>query len=223
MAATHATPNLDVRFRRVFRSDLDAVEDLHIECLPVRYGATFYNRLVSPSSGINCVIAVARVPNMENAENKSAEGKNSEDKNAEAKDPEEARGELLLGVITTRTIDSKTCDEREFIEGPAKLLYIMTLVVRQRYRRCGVASSLLQRCIQPQHNSPICKAVYLHVIIHNEGAIGFYERNDFQCMARRRNFYCIEGQRFDSFVYMLHINGGTRPSQAPSGWRCCLL
>merc|ERR1712032_676159 len=86
-------------------------------------------------------------------------------------------------------------------------------------------SSLLRRSIQAHQNSPICKAVYLHVIIYNVGAIGFYERNNFLCMTRRRNFYFIKGQHFDSFVYMMYVNGGRRPTATPStwSWRCCIL
>ena len=40
------TSKLDVRFRCICPSDLDEVENLHIECLPVRYGAVFiYDKL----------------------------------------------------------------------------------------------------------------------------------------------------------------------------------
>ena len=120
-----------------------------------------------------------------------------------------------------------------------KVFFCLWLGLRNKFSACNenvyinrADSVFVVRLLPHLHQ------VYLHVITYNEGAIGFYESNNFQCMARRQSmcidgfgvpshdslsnvadFYCIEGQNFDSFVYMLHINGGRRPLVTPFRWR----
>lgn len=57
-------------------------------------------------------------------------------------------------------------------------------------RRKGVASHLIQWIVERAKTSK-CRAVYLHVINYNHAAIGMYQRNDFQEIACRQNFYYI--------------------------------
>merc|ERR1712113_145124 len=43
----------------------------------------------------------------------------------------------------------------------------------------------------------------------------FYERNGFHQLRRNPGFYSINGQPYDSYIYILYVNGGRR---APQTW-----
>jgi histone acetyltransferase MCC1 len=103
-------------------------------------------------------------------------------------------------------------------------LYIMTLGILNQYRRKGLGRLLLEKCILHARGFPCCGAVYLHVITSNRGAIRFYESNDFQRLRELEGYYVIAHQRFNSFLYILYINGASSPhSSWFRYWRCGVL
>jgi hypothetical protein len=55
-------------------------------------------------------------------------------------------------------------------------------------------------------------ALYLHVLASNTSAIQFYEKHQFQKIRLLKNYYYIDGQYRDAFLYALFINGGKPPS-----------
>lgn len=59
-----------------------------------------------------------------------------------------------------------------------------------------------------------CRAVYLHVISYNKTAILFYEKNAFHALRKLRNFYYINGQYYDAYLYVFYVNGGRPPCTA---------
>ena len=76
------------------------------------------------------------------------------------------------------------------------------------------ASALVWEVIQYANQLPSCRAVYLHVIAYNRSAITFYQKNMFQCLRKLHNFYCIEGQYHDAYLYVYYVNGGHSPCSA---------
>lgn len=60
-----------------------------------------------------------------------------------------------------------------------------------------------------------CTVLYLHVIDYNVNAQGFYKRLGFQKHSRVADFYPIEGNNHDAFVYLKYMNGGEPPLPEP--------
>lgn len=99
---------------------------------------------------------------------------------------------------------------RKFPEA-TQLTYILSLGVLKEYRRLGIASLLLDTLIHHLNIQTKCKAVYLHVLSSNAGAIKFYEKRNFQRRAHLPKYYTINGQAHDGYTYVLYMNGGEPP------------
>ena len=83
----------------------------------------------------------------------------------------------------------------------------MTLGTALEYRRCGIGRRLVDDCLQRAKENRYCGAIYLHVITHNKPAIRFYERMNFEWITEIKNYYCIEGQHYNCYVYAKAVNG----------------
>lgn len=66
--------------------------------------------------------------------------------------------------------------------------YIVTLDVALQYRRCGLASEMIQN-IEQRAMEAGCGIVELHVSIENGGAITFYEREGYERSHIVKSFY----------------------------------
>lgn len=75
----------------------------------------------------------------------------------------------------------------------------------------SAASSLIREVIKYASSIPTCRAVYLHVISYNNPAINLYKKISFKCVRRLRGFYFINGQHYDSYLFMYYVNGGRSP------------
>ncbi|KAI8540594.1 hypothetical protein RHMOL_Rhmol09G0275600 [Rhododendron molle] len=74
-----------------------------------------------------------------------------------------------------------------------------------------MASSLVGEVIKYVSSIPMCQAVYLHVISHNNPAFHLYQKMSFECFRRLHGFYLINGQHYDSFLFVFYLNGGQSP------------
>ena len=119
-------------------------------------------------------------------------------------------------------------------------MYILTLGVVETYRKLGVGSDYITQCtmiwifigssplflcnfcffaakslikevIKYASSIPVCRGVYLHVITHNNPAIRLYKRMSFRCVRRLHGFYLINGQHFDSYLFVYFVNGSRSP------------
>jgi ribosomal-protein-alanine N-acetyltransferase len=75
--------------------------------------------------------------------------------------------------------------------------YLVTIDVDERFRREGLGQRMLTRGEERVRESD-GEAMYLHVYVKNEAAIGFYERNGYRNARKQRDFY---GPGIDAVLY----------------------
>jgi ribosomal-protein-alanine N-acetyltransferase len=81
--------------------------------------------------------------------------------------------------------------------GDGVLGYVVTLDVAEKFRRKGLARTLL---LEAEKRGAVAGALWmeLHVFAGNEGAIRFYEHSDYTRVGVSRRFY---GRAGDAFIY----------------------
>lgn len=84
----------------------------------------------------------------------------------------------------------------------------MTLGTVRAYRQEGLATSLVERCIdQVVAPDPSCGALYLHVITSNTQAIRFYEGLGFWRVEEIADYYTIDGEHHNCYLYAKYFHG----------------
>lgn len=92
----------------------------------------------------------------------------------------------------------------------SQVTYILSIGVNKELRRMGIASMLLDTLLEYLRETD-CKAVYLHVLCSNQGALNFYRKRNFQQRIYLPNYYTINGQFHDGYCYVLYMNNGQPP------------
>ena len=184
--STFSTSNIS--FRQIQPEDHNDIKKLHEEFFPVRYVDAFYDDAVLGRGigGQPLITIIATVPMEKN-------GKSSQ----------------IIGFIFAQFMATRRCDERNLFYAtntPPKLFYILTLGVKQEYRKLGLATALVQKCIVCAKNDSSCGLIYLHVIHYNQAAIRLYETLGFQHIKTLTDFYTIEDKVYDSYLYGFYIN-----------------
>ncbi|KAL8095558.1 histone acetyltransferase MCC1-like isoform X2 [Apium graveolens] len=179
-----------ISYRPIRPSDLEVIEKIHAELFPIRYESEFFLNVVN---GRDIVSWGAVDRNRHN-------GKSDE----------------LIGFVTARINMARESEVEDLLrfERPQvdeTLVYILTLGVVDSYRNHGIATSLIREVIKYASNIPTCQAVYLHVISYNNSAIHLYNKMSFQCVRRLHAFYFINGQHYDSYLFIYYVNGGRSP------------
>ncbi|CAJ1926423.1 unnamed protein product [Sphenostylis stenocarpa] len=177
-------------YRPIRPSDLDILEHIHGRLFPIRYESTFFHDVVNGRD----IVSWGAVDSSRS----------------------DGRSDELIGFVTARIVlakeseivdmlgyDSAKCDQT--------LVYVLTLGVVEAYRSLGIASSLIREVIKYASSIPTCRAVYLHVISYNNPAINLYQKMSFKCVRRLQGFYLINGQHYDSFLFLYYVNGGRSP------------
>ncbi|XP_020574655.1 histone acetyltransferase MCC1-like isoform X2 [Phalaenopsis equestris] len=128
----------------------------------------------------------------------------------------DGRFDELIGFVTTRIISVKESEIENLLRYDMSrkdqtLVYILTLGVVEQYRNLGIASALVREVIKYASSISSCRAVYLHVIAYNQPAIHFYQKMLFKLVRRLLKFYYINGQHYDSFLFVYYVNGGQSP------------
>ncbi|KAK6936530.1 GNAT domain [Dillenia turbinata] len=185
-ASFHST----ISYRPIRPSDLEILEKIHGDIFPIRYESEFFLNVVN---GYDIVSWGA----------------------VDLSRPDDQRDELI-GFVTARIILARDSEIADFIrpdssESDQTLVYILTLGVIETYRNLGIASSLIREVIKYARSISSCRAVYLHVISYNNAAICLYEKMSFKCIRKLHDFYYINGQHYDSFLFVYFINGGRSP------------
>ena len=179
----------DIIFRGVKSDDLKELKDLHTECFPIQYDDIFFENICN-GKGF----------------------KNSELFSEVAIEVESSR---MVGCILGQFVKTKKCQDGYFFsefEDPAKeIFYILTLGLREDYRRSGLGTKLLKSCLNYAKINTKCGAIYLHVIHYNQGAVRFYEKNGFNFFREIEEFYQIDDIHYSAYLYIFYLNGYNPP------------
>uniref|UniRef100_A0ACD5UK34 Uncharacterized protein n=4 Tax=Avena sativa TaxID=4498 RepID=A0ACD5UK34_AVESA len=175
-----------VEYRPIRFSDLHVLEQMHADLFPVRYERDFFLDVVNGDGIISW-----------GAVNTSRPGE-------------------LVGFVTAKMVSTQDSEIEDLFSynclwEDTTLVYILTLGVADRYRNLGIASSLVQEVIKYATSIINCRGVYLHVISYNQPAIRFYEKMLFNLVRRLPMFYYIQGQHYDSFLFVYYVHGGLSP------------
>jgi len=207
-------------FRPLQACDFDEMVALHKEWFPVNYDDNFYNKCVSGE----LVSLVATYP---------SNGDSEEDilgMITLSLSCEHHRDHIVdvLGTDCATACHSPYCNvwtQSRYASAPEQcscggsvgsLVYVLTLGVADGFRRKGLARELLRRSIAyVQGYLPQVQAIYLHVITYNQAAIRLYESVDFVRLKHYTEFYSLQGQPYDSFLYALYLN----TDQQAAWWR----
>jgi len=87
---------------------------------------------------------------------------------------------------------------------PAKLLHVVSIAVREAYRRRGIAKELMHEAMRKGANAYEASECYLEVRVGNEPAIKLYEGLGFT-KAKRNYGYYLDGE--DAWVMALLFKG----------------
>lgn len=177
-------------YRPIRPSDLDVLEKIHYDLFPIRYEPEFFSNVVNGRDIVSWGVV--------------------------DRSRRDGRSDELVGFVTARIVPAKDSEVEDLLRfDPGKLdqtlVYILTLGVVDSYRNLGIASSLIREVIKYASSIPTCRAVYLHVISYNNPAIYLYQKVNFHCVRRLHGFYFINGQHYDSFLFIYYINGGRSP------------
>jgi len=127
----------------------------------------------------------------------------------------------IIGIIVAdiKPLDRRNPEDRSVLPKcypqNTPVCYMLSLGVHKAWRRRGVASLLLDQLLSYLQNvgnmANAVRCLYLHVLVTNEAAIGFYERRHFRRHACLRRYYYFNGQAYDGYTYALYLNGGQPP------------
>mmetsp|Transcript_20959 Transcript_20959/g.35101 ORF Transcript_20959/g.35101 Transcript_20959/m.35101 type:complete len:312 (-) Transcript_20959:348-1283(-) len=205
-------------FRPVRPSDFQAMKDLHDTFFPVKYSDKFY---IDMCNGIG--------PNQEPLFTCIAEIEGQvvgfviaqifkyphrcEDANLFAL-------ECTIARLNSNINRSSSAAE---VGGVKNVCYIMTLGLTEPYRRSGLGSKLIQQCEAYALSFVDCGAIYLHVIVDNEAAIKFYQKNGYMELRCLEEFYYIDEQYYSAYLYIRYIHGARPPPSTGIEWMGSLL
>ena len=189
---TQTTP-CDYQFRRIQPTDRQRIQELHETWFPVQYQAEFYDELVH---GKMCRSGEDLYTNLVVSQ----------------EDPFEIRACLVAAVVPSTRLNKAT--RRLILPDPqqhARACYIMTLGTVHEHRQAGLATQLIQQCFQEVvERDTGCGALYLHVITSNPQAIRFYERLGFWKVQEIPDYYHIDEQYHNCYLYAKYFHGKNR-------------
>lgn len=86
-----------------------------------------------------------------------------------------------------------------------RVFYIMTLGCT--VRRIGLATTMIEECLNEVEHDELCGVVYLHVITDNAAAIRMYEQLGFYRVQEIENYYSIDDTLHNCFLYAKYYHG----------------
>ncbi|XVF56564.1 hypothetical protein PTKIN_Ptkin06aG0131300 [Pterospermum kingtungense] len=177
-------------YRPIQPSDLEILEQIHSDIFPIRYESEFFQNVVNGRDIVSWAAVDRSRPNGQSDE--------------------------LIGFVTARVVLAKDSEIADLLAYDSSkvdqtLVYILTLGVIDAYRNLGIATALIHEVIKYASSIPVCRAVYLHVISYNNPAILLYKKMSFKCVRRLHGFYLINGQHYDSYLFVYYVNGGRSP------------
>jgi ribosomal protein S18 acetylase RimI-like enzyme len=180
--------NDEIMYRSICEDDFTELKALHEDFFPIKYNDSFYidscKEIGMNGGHLETIIAVS---------------KNSG---------------LIIGFLLGQFFIIDDCDDKDIIHinpNVKELLYILTLGLKDEYRRLGLATILINKLLEIGKQKKSCGAVYLHVIDYNKAALKFYEKNKFEFFREIPSFYIIDKKYYTSLLYIYYINGNGAP------------
>jgi histone acetyltransferase MCC1 len=125
-----------ILYRSVKPSDRNVLQELHDEFFPVKYSDKFYDGM-SIGQGIHGLPLFSSIAVDEHG--------------------------AIIGFVFAQFLEypsrSEDVDLFRLGQSPSKVCYILTLGVQPEYRRYGIASILISKCVEYAQSSPDCGAV----------------------------------------------------------------
>mmetsp|Transcript_5542 Transcript_5542/g.7090 ORF Transcript_5542/g.7090 Transcript_5542/m.7090 type:complete len:310 (+) Transcript_5542:275-1204(+) len=128
------------------------------------------------------------------------------------------QGDAIVGCVVGIFLDiSNMTPNNELIDrliiDPyvyTKVFYIMTLGCNDQFRNRGLGSKLIEDCINLVEQVGECGVMYLHVITYNKAAIRFYERLGFHRIQEIEDYYTIDEEKYNCYLYAKFFHGNRR-------------
>eukprot|EP01138_Halocafeteria_seosinensis_P005505 gb/GECG01005627.1/.p1 GENE.gb/GECG01005627.1/~~gb/GECG01005627.1/.p1 ORF type:complete len:362 (+),score=46.29 gb/GECG01005627.1/:1-1086(+) len=218
-----AVGNADAGYyiRQLQYEDLQAVKALQDKTLEVKYDDNFYSSLArNINSSKQIALVCCRCPPRSQGHGSAPpldSGEREMSRETKATSGESKSGneekDVVVGAITCRISRLN-----KYFLGVCKYAvvreaYIMTLAVDPAHRRCGIASTLLELCVEGIRQNPRCEAITLHTLRANMAAKNLYEQFGFHCSEVLPAHYWFNERNHDGVKYEMRLRKPTSLSK----------
>ena len=143
-------------FRSIARDDYEQVKKLHEEFFPVRYSDKFFKEICTGKLRGGDLFSSMAI---------------------------DSRTTSVIGFVLAQIVSASTLEDKDLFAQKTtddKVCYILTIGLKETYRKSGLGSNLVRQCIHYSERFTACGAVYLHVIHYNTAAIRLYRSMQFE-------------------------------------------
>ena len=206
-----------IAYRPLQPQDRNQIKKLHEEWFPVSYKDEFYDDLVMHrmvNSGEE-LITYAAVYQEEDNDDCDAQQQQQQQSSTWEKinSPSSSQAQQIVACIVGSKVEASRLS-RETVElllsDPfryKRMFYIMTLGTVKEFRQYGLATKLLEQVMDMVQADEGCGTLYLHVITFNVAAIRFYEKLGFYRVTEMKDYYRIDDQNYNCYVYAKYYHG----------------
>ena len=199
---TKLDPN-NIIYKPLTKQDIEETKNLHKEWFPIKYSDEYFNTIFNSKEGK--YFSIGAFYNIINEETKE-------------------KKEIIIGLALCEWIIgsdyffkvfgkesaleiSKNINYIEEVYSYLKYddyhcIYIMTIGVLDEFRKMKIGSNIVERIINIGLSDKLCIGIFLDVIYYNYSAIKFYKRNEFKKVRTNKNYYNLNGTKYDAHVFL---------------------
>ena len=199
---TKLDPN-NIIYKPLTKQDIEETKNLHKEWFPIKYSDEYFNTIFNSKKGK--YFSIGAFYNIINEETKE-------------------KKEIIIGLALCEWIVgsdyffkvfgkesaleiSKNINYIEEVYSYLKYddyhcIYIMTIGVLDEFRKMKIGSNIVERIINIGLSDKLCIGIFLDVIYYNYSAIKFYKRNEFKKVKTNKNYYNLNGTKYDAHVFL---------------------
>jgi GNAT superfamily N-acetyltransferase len=199
---TKLDPN-NIIYKPLTKQDIEETKNLHKEWFPIKYSDEYFNTIFNSKEGK--YFSIGAFYNIINEETKEKKG-------------------IIIGLALCEWIVgsdyffkvfgkesaleiSKNINYIEEVYSYLKYddyhcIYIMTIGVLDEFRKMKIGSNIVERIINIGLSDKLCIGIFLDVIYYNYSAIKFYKRNEFKKVKTNKNYYNLNGTKYDAHVFL---------------------
>ena len=215
LLSLESDPMASITFRPLEPKDRGQIQKLHEEWFPVSYKDEFYDDLVMHrmvNSGEELVTCAAVYQGDQNDHDIAVQSPSDHSIWGQINGHSGCGDSIVACIVGSKvdasnlsgdTVDSLLSDPTRH----KRMFYIMTLGTVKEFRKLGLATKLLKKVMDMVQEDRECGTLYLHVITFNVAAIRFYEKLGFYRVKEMKNYYCIDNQTYNCYVYAKYYHG----------------